>query len=354
EPFTVILDNTWLGCPWTGAFDGAVRMVLRNGSRIEKNGACYNHGFGNQIKGLARIEVETGCVFDFTSGSGSLNLAGSTSESSITVKDGGVYMPANVYGTGKMSFISEDGVVAVGKKGASYSALFTGFGTVEIPEGKTLTIRSSSSGGGGSSDWNRLLKTASAAVFTGAGDVVVSNGYLSSIFHLTMTGKANTCTGSISVDDPPEGANEMALFFDNGANWAGTVRSTGYMATTNTADAASTASVSFGALQLQRGTLRLRGLRDAETGAIAIDQVNLASPLVRESGDKGMVAITEVAFGERDTAVLGTAPAQAWQGARFTDAAGNRLSTKESEPDPDTGLVTVSIGRFVGTLLILR
>lgn len=263
-------------------------------------------------------------------------------------------MPACVYGAGKMSFISEDGVVAVGKKGGTYNALFNGLGTVLIPEDRTLTIRSSSSGVSGSGEWNRSVKTAATVPITGAGDLVVSNGYPSKIFHLTMTGKANTCSGTIRVEEPPEGANEMALFFDNGANWAGTVRSTGYTATTNTADAAVTASVSFGTLHLQSGTLRLRGLRDAETGALAIDQVNLSNALLRESGDKGSVAITEVAFGEQEKAVLGTAPANAWQGARFADAAGNLLTVRESEPDPETGLVTVTVGRFSGTILILR
>ncbi|MGN1358983.1 MAG: hypothetical protein ACI4X9_00840 [Kiritimatiellia bacterium] len=253
-----------------------------------------------------------------------------------------------------MSFLSEDGVVAVGRKGHTYSALFSGLASVAIPENRTLTIHSSSIGVSGSAEWNRSLKTAAAVPITGAGDVVVSNGYPSKIFHLTMTGKANTCSGTIRVEAPPEGANEMALFFDDGANWAGTVRSTGYMATTNTADAASAASVTFDTLQLQSGALRLRGLRDEESGSLAIDQVNLANVVLREVGDKGSVAITGVAFAKRENAVLGTAPANAWQGVRFADEEGNLLTVRESEPDPETGLVTVTVGRFSGTILILR
>ena len=70
--------------------------------------------------------------------------------------------------------------------------------------------------------------------FAGTGNVTVTNGAPAYPFTVTMVTGANTATGSIKVNKVA-GDAETALYFADGANWAGTVIA-GNVALTNLTD----------------------------------------------------------------------------------------------------------------------
>ena len=84
-----------------------------------------------------------------------------------------------------------------------------------------LAIASIDGIGTGSSNWDRHVKITDKP-FTGTGNVTVTNGVPAYPFTVTVVNGANTATGSIRVNKV-DGDAETALFFADGANWAGTV-----------------------------------------------------------------------------------------------------------------------------------
>ena len=176
---------------------------------------------------------------------------------------------------------------------------FNGFSRVWSNPGTTLYLQSSNDFDGNTT-LDRVTKIADIPI-RGQGNFVMTNGTPGTAFYATVVHGANTSTGSISV---APSADPTTLFFNDGANWAGTVMA-GNIALTNLTAAANPATVSFNTLRLQ-GNFPVRIWRNG--GVFTNDVVNLTTSL---TGDGAIVPVLEnglkLAGGE--TFVLGTCPA---------------------------------------------
>ena len=143
-------------------------------------------------------------------------------------------------------FVSDGGVLGVGKLYSTRvrSDLLRGFGSARLDGDLDV---SSVNIGTGNTDWDRHTKMSNIP-FSGTGDVTITNGVPAYPFTVTMQNGANTATGSIKVAKV-EGDAETALYFANGANWAGTVVA-GNVALTNLTDGTAAATATFGTLDL--------------------------------------------------------------------------------------------------------
>ena len=176
---------------------------------------------------------------------------------------------------------------------------FNGFSRVWSNPGTTLYLQSSNDFDGNTT-MDRVTKLADIPI-RGQGNLVMTNGTPGTAFYATVVHGANTSTGSISV---APSADPTTLFFNDGANWAGTVVA-GNIALTNLAVAASPATVSFNTLNLA-GDFPIRIWKVG--GAFTNDMVNLTTSLT----GVGKIAPTLVGgarLGGGETFVLGTCPA---------------------------------------------
>jgi hypothetical protein len=214
------------------------------------------------------------CYIDFTANDGSFAIDSKSVVDTVTVRDGGVYnVTYNSSGELTGVFVSTNGVLGVGKLHGNRvrTDLLRGFGSARLDGDlfiKSLNI------GTGSTDWNRHAKIAANVPFCGTGDVIVTNGVPAYPFTVTFQNGANTATGSIKVAKVA-GDAETALFFANGANWAGTVVA-GDVSLTNLTDGATAATANFGALELA-GDFPVRVWRDPQGGILTNDFVNVGT-----------------------------------------------------------------------------
>ena len=252
-PFDVLVDGTHIDAAAFFYAAGAAHLSLVNGSRIQRAASCASHWFGQAIRDAATISIDTGCFFDFTTGDGSLGIDSQSAVDTVTVRDGGIYNATyNSSGWVTGVFVSDDGILGVSKiripngqtVGRPRTDLLRGFGSVRLDG--DLTIASIDGIGNGNCNWDRHVKMTDKP-FTGTGNVVISNGVPAYPFSVTMVNGASTATGSIGIAEV-EGA-DTALYFANGANWAGTVVA-GNVLLTNLTSAASPVAVSFGGLNL--------------------------------------------------------------------------------------------------------
>ena len=247
-PFDVQIDGVTMDVSAYFYASGAAHLTLVNGSCVKRNGSCLGHWFPMAIQDSATIDVGTGCYIDMTTGDGSFAIDSQSAVDSVTVRNGGAYAVSyNSSGWGRGLFVSDGGVLGVGKIYGSRDRndLLRGFGSARLDG--DLDIASVNIGTG-NTNWDRHVKVASGVPFTGTGDVVVTNGVPAYPFTVTMQNGANTATGSIKVAKV-EGDAETALYFANGANWAGTVVA-GNVALTNLTDVATAATATFGTLDL--------------------------------------------------------------------------------------------------------
>jgi hypothetical protein len=177
---------------------------------------------------------------------------------------------------------------------------FNGFSRVWSNPGTTLYLQSSNDFDGNTT-LDRVTKIADIPI-RGQGNFVMTNGTPGTAFYATVVHGANTSTGSISV---APSADPTTLFFNDGANWAGTVMA-GNIALTNLAVAASPATVSFKTLNLA-GDFPIRIWKYG--GAFTNDMVNLTTSLTGE-GDFEPVLVD---WGRQDlrggmTFAIGTCP----------------------------------------------
>jgi hypothetical protein len=245
-PFDVLVDGTHIDVSGYFHAAGAAHLTLVNGSYIRRNTSCLGHYYSMAIQGSATITVEGGCYIDFTTNDGQFGIDSQSAVDTVTVRDGGAYTVSyNSSGFVCGVFVSDGGVLGVTKLATrSRTDLLRGFGSARLDG--DLFIQSINIGTG-SVNWDRHTKMANVP-FTGTGDVVITNGVPEYPFTVTMVNGANTATGSIKVDKV-EGDAETALFFADGANWAGTVVA-GNVSLTNTTDGAAAATATFGTLDL--------------------------------------------------------------------------------------------------------
>ena len=250
--FDVLVDGTHLDCSSYFYAAGGAHLTLVNGSYIRRNTSCLGHYFSQAIKDSAAVEIGAGCFLDFTTGDGVFGVDTRSAVDTVIARDGGVYSVSyNSSGWGCGVFVANGGVLGVTKlykpsngDPRARTDLLRGFGSVRLDGGLAIA---SVNMGTGNCDWDRHVKMANVP-FAGTGDVVVTNGVPEYPFTVTIVNGASTATGSIKVAKA-EGDAETALYFADGANWAGTVVA-GNVALTNLTDGAAAATVTFGTLDL--------------------------------------------------------------------------------------------------------
>ena len=245
-PFEVLVDGTHIDVSGDFYASGAAHLTLVNGSFIRRNDSCLGHWFPMAIQDAATIIVGEGCYIDFTTNDGQFGIDSQSAVDAVTVVSGGVYsVSQNSSGWGLGVFVSDGGILGVTKKSTrDQTDLLRGFGSARLDG--DLFIQSINIGTG-LTDWDRHTKMANVP-FAGNGDVTITNGVPAYPFTVTMVNGASTATGSIKVDKV-EGDAETALYFADGANWAGTVVA-GNVLLTNLTDGVDAATVTFGALDL--------------------------------------------------------------------------------------------------------
>ena len=347
EPFTVVLDGTKVDSPWSFLAGGAARVKLVNGSMVEKNWGCRNHGFDNCLQDAATVEVcGSGSYLDYIGGNNCLRVKSNAGVDAVRVVDGGTYLAPYAEGTGNGVFASANGVLGVGKLAdRERGPLLKGFGSVRVEEDSALTIKALDLGLG-YKDWERRVTMADIPI-TGAGDVVVDNA-LEEPFAVTLVNGANTCTGTLRVAD----VADTELFLANGVTWAGSVLFNGHVAFTNLTAATAPVTVSLGGARLSGGNLILRVWKQDEsivtdtlnlTGAVTADEDEVVE-LVPQPGTEAIVP--------HDIVPLGTAPAGAYANVRVKTG-GHTMNVFET-PTSVPGIVYCTARLSVGTLIRLR
>ena len=292
--FDVLVDGTHIDVSGNFNASGAAHLTLVNGSWIRRNSACLGHWFPMAIEDAATISLGEGCYIDFTANDGSFAIDSKSVVDTVTVRDGGVYnVTYNSTGEKTGVFVSTNGVLGVGKLHGNRvrTDLLRGFGSARLDGDlfiKSLNV------GTGSTDWNRHAKIAANVPFGGTGNVIVTNGVPAYPFTVTIQNGASTATGAIRVNKA-EGDAETALYFANGANWAGTVVA-GDVSLTNLTDGATAATVDFGALDLAAGkTFPIRVW--THSGPVANDTVNVGTYV--NNGGELVPVLMDGAAGEK-------------------------------------------------------
>lgn len=250
EVFNVLIEGTHLDVSGNFNAGGAARISLANGSYIRRAASCLGHGFSMAISDAATVDVGEGCDIHFATGAGNFGIDSQSAVDAVTVRDGGIYsVTANSSGWNPAHavFASDDGVLGVHGiyDSRERTDLLLGFASARLDGDLAIKSVDIYSDGGHYTNNVRHAKMANVP-FTGTGDVVVTNGVPAYPFTVTMVNGANTATGSIKVAKV-DGDAETALYFANGANWAGTVVA-GNVALTNLTGGA--ASATFGILDL--------------------------------------------------------------------------------------------------------
>ena len=299
-PFDVLVDGTHIDVSGYFRASGAAHLTLVNGSFIRRNPSCVSHWYPMAIQDSATIIVGEGCYIDFTTNDGQFGIDSQSAVDAVTVVSGGVYsVSQNSSGWGLGVFVSDGGVLGVTKKSTrDRTDLLRGFGSARLDG--DLFIQSINIGIG-SIDWDRYVKMADIP-FAGTGDVTITNGVPAYPFTVTMVNGANTATGSIKVDKV-EGDAETALYFADGANWAGTVVA-GNVLLTNLTDGVDAATATFGTLDLA-ADFNVRVW--AENGVVVTnDMVNVGQ--YRSSGGRLSIELMSegLEFVAGDKIVVGT------------------------------------------------
>ena len=342
-PFDVLVDRTRIDVAAFFYAGGAAHLSLVNGSRIQRAASCGGHYFGQAIRDAATITLDAGCFYDFTTGDGSLGIDSQSAVDTVTVRNGGIYNATyNSSGWVTGVFVGDGGILGVSKLYASRAPrtdLLRGFGSARVDGG--LTIASINGIGLGGTDWDRHVQMANLP-FSGTGDVVISNGVPAYPFSVTIRNGSSTATGTIGVAKV-EGA-DTALYFANGANWAGTVMANGALGLTNLTAAASPVAVSFGGVDMATN-LPIRIWSDGTSDRIDVG----TNGWILHGGQIDFMPQD----GEPDGSVtwtLGTAPATS-----PLPTATRRSFTIFSEPvDGNADLVTLKVKARTGVVILLK
>ena len=331
ETFALVLDGTVLPVVRYCYVGGGVQVVIRNGGGFRKvsNHPGVDTTFGITQKARVRLEgKDTSLTFSHAE-NGSFRFSPWVEDiEALTIADGARVATHDLSGS-SIRLVVSNGVWCVptlpfvpvpgngnpqppdGDAHNWMTNAFCCFNSVRIEPNSALYFQSSSDLGG--TEWDRHMTLANRPI-TGGGDFVMTNGTPGHAFTATVVSGANTATGQIRVAGT---GDPTTLFFNDGANWAGTVVADGRVALTNEA-AATAARVSFGALELT-GEFPIRVWRQGN-GTVVADRVDLASTLAGTGKIRPKVMSGSLNPG--DSFVLGSYPA----GAAVPDA--GRLARK--------------------------
>ena len=206
-----------------------------------------------------------------------------------------------VYQVGTLPFVSDDHNPNPpnGDPHNWMTNAFTGAHSIRIEKGGKLFFQSARTLGG--SEWDRYMTLADKPI-KGEGDFVMTNGVPGRGFAATIVCGRNTATGAASV--APSNSDPTTLFFNDGANWAGTVVA-GNIALTNLTVAANPATVTFNTLNLADG-FPIRIWRNG--GTFTNDMVNLTTSLTGD-GAINPVLENDLKLSGGEIFLLGTCPA---------------------------------------------
>ena len=290
ETFSLVLDGTVLPVVRYCYIEGGAQVVARNGGGFRK---VSDHPGVDTTLGItqkARVRLEgkdTSLTFSHVD-KGSFQFSPHLEDiEALTIADGARVATHDLSGS-SIRLVVSNGVWCVptlpfvpvpgngnpqppdGDARNWMTNAFCCFNSVRIEPNSALYFQSSPDLGG--TEWNRHMTLANRPI-TGGGDFVMTNGTPGHAFTATVVSGANTATGQIRVAGT---GDPTTLFFNDGANWAGTVVADGRIALTNEA-AATAARVSFGTLELT-GDFSIRVWRQGN-GTVVADRVDLASAL---------------------------------------------------------------------------
>ena len=193
--------------------------------------------------------------------------------------------------------------------GGNRAHILYGLASVEVAEGTTLEFR-------GRADrmvteYGSLGMVEVESPISGAGDVVVTNTWDGKGLKMVFSNGSNTCTGTLAAHDC-EGTATAAIWFADGANWAGTVVANGNVRLVDSIGASewygsasyedANVTVTFGAVDLQ-SDFPVRVWNDG--GVLANDTLNVGV-YVNNGGRLVPTMMTEGAeFANGDRFVVG-------------------------------------------------
>lgn len=249
QPFTLVLNNTWLRRGSYCDIHGAATLCLTNNAVLD----CEENDFLQHslfISKRGRVIVHEGASLTYlvaNAGNSPLQLNPDEPNFASLILYGAQARLFNTAGNGKAVFSAADGVFEIyrEKYDSFVSRPFAGFAKVEIPEGKTLTLSSVEM----ATKLDKSIVLADVPI-TGAGNVLVTNA-TPRAFDLTVVNGSNSATGALSA------SQNARVYFNDAANWAGTVRAEGNIALTNMTQGAVYATAAFGQLDL-RGDFPVR------------------------------------------------------------------------------------------------
>ena len=264
-PFELVLDNTIMPLSQTSRIYQHAHVICRNGGMLK---SVYRHpGVANgiQLRQYSKLTMDgsgSGLYYPY-SDKLTMQIDSYVANSDvIELKNGGWIATHNIIanetshkatlavsnGTwriGQLPFIPADKIPCPPDEDARnwFSRPFENLGKVRIEPESTLWMQSSSDLEG--TEWDREFLVADVPV-TGAGNLVVTNGVPGYGLSLTFVNGENAATGKFSV---APSSDPTFAFFDDGANWAGTVVADGRVSVTNTVDPSAPGIVRFGAVE---------------------------------------------------------------------------------------------------------
>lgn len=255
EPFEVLLENITKQYRGYWSFCGAVTATFRNCALSRPEWQAWEaEGSWNVIDAAKLIYENTTHYYEYPYGN-SVNWSPVTSGAECFVLTNSTVMWTRPTGNHKGVMTVFDSFYDCAydayapSKGQTLPDLFQGLGALNIPAASFCAIRAKDHVTWDANDdaTERICKIDADVVFTGAGDLVVSNSVAGRYFEVTMQSGNNTCTGTLATYSPEN--FDAKFYFANGANWAGTVVA-GNVALTNLTDGAAAATATFGSLDL--------------------------------------------------------------------------------------------------------
>ena len=295
EPFEVVIDNSDIDIARSCAFGGGGELRFVNGSRLLNPETHPWFSLNFTSAGMLRLVFENGSGFKFPRSHRRPTFnAGYAGTETVVLGAGGWFDSHETQGDGKAAIAVSNGVWCVDalpiipydiKPGNSLypedgdvrnwtTGPFAGFHHVRVEAGASLYLASANRFGF-SVQQDRFATLADVPI-VGEGGLVVSNGVPGYGFSAVMVNGANTAGGllkTLPADDP------TVFFFNDGANWAGTVEGGPGIAFTNLVDATAPAAVSFGGLDLS-GNLAVRYWKSG--ASITNDTIALGSAVTGE------------------------------------------------------------------------
>lgn len=244
EKFKIIADNTVLNFGADTYIAGGANLVMTNGSvlcrkrhnegdeaeswynlRIVDAGLLTLVDRGELRTGVTRVngDVENGAVYVTPEEAGRVG---------IEVLEGGIGCWYKGHGKSKGVIRFADGVMECFKGywhgWGNRAHIFNFMAGIDVPEGKTMTLCGVSDKLY-TNDTRERLTIMLESPITGGGDVIVTNTWSGKTMMPVVTTNANTCTGRIEAFECVNDETKAMVYFEDGANWAGTVVANGRM-----------------------------------------------------------------------------------------------------------------------------